>query len=183
MKKPLVHAPGSQSPFFVGSMVGFTSYWFEQGANVGGIWMGYTKPGAKTMQRGITFEELAGKSDRISILAHPGFTPESKADMERALRIRVPPRDLILTPEGVAAHPARCAKLDEIAGFCTKVGRVLRSSAPAAPFYIRDHQLTPEIMQAIKGDIQKSNSITGLAYKMEPITDWMCIYRTGIYVK
>jgi hypothetical protein len=61
MKKPLVHSAGAPSPFFVGSMVGFTSYWFEQGANVGGMWIGYTEPGCKTMQRGITFEELATK--------------------------------------------------------------------------------------------------------------------------
>ena len=182
MKKPLVHAPGAKSPFFVGSMVGFTSYWFEQGGNVGGMWIGYTKPGCKTMQRGITFEELAGKSDKISMLAHPAFSAECKADIERALRIRVPPRDLILTPEGVAAHPARCAKLDDIAAHCTKMGRVIPPGAPAAPLYIRAHQLTPETVKAAKGDISRAPRIAGLAYKLEPITDWLCIYRTAIYV-
>lgn len=183
MKKPLLHAAGAPSPFFVGSMVGFTSYWFEQGANVGGMWMGYTEPGCKTMQRGITFEELASKSDHISMLAHPAFTTECKADIERALRIRVPPRDLVLTPEGLIAQSARSAKLDEIASFCAKEGRRIQPGNLAAPFYIREHQLTPEVMQAIKADIQKKSSIVGLAYKLEPVTDWMSIYRVGVYVK
>ena len=182
MKKPLVHAPGAESPFFVGSMVGFTSYWFEQGANVGGMWIGYTKPGCKTMQRGITFDELAGKSDKISFLAHPAFSTECKTDIERALRIRVPPRDLILTPEGLSAHSVRCAKLDEIAAMCTKAGRTVPPRAPAAPYYIREHQLTPETMQAIRSDISQADHIAGLAYKLEPITDWMKIYRVGVYV-
>jgi hypothetical protein len=183
MKKPLLHAAGAPSPFFVGSMVGFTSYWFEQGANVGGMWLGYTEPGCKTMQRGITFEELAAKSDHISMLAHPAFTAECKADIERALRIRIPPRDLILTPEGLAAHSVRSAKLDELAAFCKEEGRRIQPGNMAAPFYIRDHQLTPEIMRAIKGDIRNKSSIVGIAYKLEPVTDWMCIYRTGVYVK
>jgi len=182
MKKPLVHAPGAQSPFFVGSMVGFTSYFFEQGANVGGMWIGYTTPGCKTMQRGITFDELAGKSDKISFLAHPAFSAECKADIERALRIRVPPRDLILTPEGMAAHSVRNAKLDEIAALCVKAGRTVPPRAPAAPYYIQDHQLTPETMQAIRSDIAQAGHVVGLAYKLESITDWMSIYRTGIYV-
>jgi hypothetical protein len=73
MKKPLVHAPGAKSPFFVGSMVGFTSYWFEQGGNVGGMWIGYTKPGCKTMQRGITFEELAGKVHCVTFFSASCF--------------------------------------------------------------------------------------------------------------
>ena len=42
LKKPLVHVKGQQSGFFLGSMEGFTSYFFELGANVGGFWLGYT---------------------------------------------------------------------------------------------------------------------------------------------
>jgi hypothetical protein len=116
------------------------------------------------------------------MLAHPAFSAECKADIERALRIRVPPKDLVLTPEGLAAHPEHCAKLDEISAFCVKSGRVVPSGTRAAPYYIRDHQLTPAILQAIKGDIQREHRIAGLAYKLEPITDWMRIYRAGIYV-
>lgn len=182
MKKPLLHAPGARSPFFVGSMVGFTSYFFEQGGSVGGMWIGYTEPGCKTMQRGITFEELASKSERISILAHPALSAECKADCEHALRIRVPPRDLVLTPEGMAAHPVRCAKLDEISAFCSKIGRSIPAGAQAAPYYIQTHQLTAEAMQSIKSDIQRQSHIAGLAYKLEPLTDWMSIYRVGVYV-
>jgi hypothetical protein len=125
---------------------------------------------------------LPVQSGKVSILGHPAFSAECKADIEHALRIRVPPRDLILTPEGMANHPARCAKLDEIAGFCTKLGRTIPPGTLAAPYFIRDHQLTPETMQAIRTDIQRGGHIAGVAYKLEPVTDWMNIYRVGIYV-
>jgi hypothetical protein len=37
-------------------------------------------------------------------------------------------------------------------------------------------------MQAIRSDISQADHIAGLAYKLEPITDWMKIYRVGVYV-
>jgi hypothetical protein len=182
-KKPLVHLRGEESAFFVGSMVGFTSYWFEQGASVGGVWLGYTTPGSSTMQRGIEFKELVAKSDRISILAHPAFSPTVKAHIERAVRIRVPPKDLVLTPAGLAAHPEKSPKLEEIAAFCAKLGRSIPASgAQAAPFYIREHQITPDTLKAIKADLQKSPTVVGVGHVRDPITEWMAIYRAGFFV-
>jgi hypothetical protein len=182
MKKPLVHLRGEESSFFVGSMVGFTSYWFEQGANVGGMWLGYTERGSGTMKRGIEFKELVAKSDNISILAHPAFSDEVKAHIEHAVRVRVPPKDLVLTPEGVAAYPEKSPKLEEIAAFTRSLGRSVPSGAKAAPFYIREHQLTPDTIKAIKADIAKNNTIVGVGHVREPVTDWMAIYRTGFFV-
>ncbi len=183
IKKPLVHAPGAASPFFVGSMVGFTSYWFEQGANVGGMWLGYTAPGASVMQRGVHFADLATASERISIVAHPALSPQCKANVERSLRIRIPPKDLILTPTGMAAHSTKCDGLEEVKRFMEDRGRVIPpSGSMAAPFYVRNHQLTPDTVRAMKTEIQGCGSIVGLSYELEPVTDWMSIYRTNVYV-
>jgi len=137
------------------------------------------------MTRGIAFEELVNKSEHISVLAHPPFSDDCKTYIERALRVRVPPRDLVLTPEGMAAQPERCAKIEEISKFTASLGRSIAEAAPQgpAPYFIQEHQLTDSVVKGIKNDIQSKQRIVGVRHVCEHITDWMCIYRTGFYVK
>lgn len=184
MKHPLVHVKGQDSGFFLGSMEGFTSYFFELGANVGGFWIGETRPGSLTMTRGVSFADLVNKSDNISVLAHPPLSDAVMAHVKHSLRIAVPPRPLILTEAGMAAQPKNCAKLDELAAFATKLGRsISQASGDPAPYFVREHQLTDKAMNAIKDEIQRSQSIAGLSYVVEHVTDWCHLYRTGVFVK
>lgn len=187
MKHPLVHIKGSESGFFLGSMEGFTSYFFEQGANVGGFWLGYTEPGCVTMTRGVSFDEIVTKSDRISVLAHPPLSDTVMAHVRNALRVAVPPKPLVLTEQGIASQSKTCAKLDELARFCSKqLGRSIAQAASEAvpvPYFVRDHQLTDAAMAALKDEMQRSQRIVGVAYTVEHLTDWCHLYRTGVYVK
>lgn len=184
-KKSIVHKPGAESSFFVGSMVGFTSYWFDMGLNISGMWLGYSgdanvsNPGK--FQRGIHFKHLATKSEAISILPHPPFSDNVMAWMRRQTRIRVPPRALVLTPEGVAKHPVENATINELVTFTASMNRKRTVQQDAVPIYMQPHQLVPDVVNALKRDIQRDSKVTGMSYVCENFTDWMQVYRVGIY--
>ena len=107
-KKPIVHPIGAPSNFFCGSMLHFTSEFFEGGKNVGGFWTGYSGSASHhtgQFQRGITFEDLVNKSDNISVMPHPAFSKECMTWMRTRTSMRVPPRELTITinPENVSS--------------------------------------------------------------------------------
>ena len=99
------------------------------GLNVGGMWLGYTgdtefnKGHPNQFQRGVHFKHLACKSDELSILPHPAFSDRLMEYMRRATRIRVPPRNLILTPEGMAKQPKSEPTINALCTYTASFGR------------------------------------------------------------
>jgi len=185
-KKPIVHPPGAKSNFFKGSMVGFSNEWFDSGlANVAGMWIGYT--GAESsehgggFQRGVHFEELINKSERVSIVMHPEFTDRQMEYMRRATAIRVPPLDYILTKEGMAKQSKTEPTIDSLVQFTKSMNRKRVVEQDPAPVYFQTHQLTESIVNAIKNDIERNSYITDMSYVCEHITDWHHQYRVGIH--
>jgi hypothetical protein len=112
---------------------------------VGGAWLGYSGavaqanarigatigvgkgPGAEDLvqhfQRGVTFEEIVNKSERISIVPHPVISERCMEWMQRAVRVRIPPRDLILTEAGIAKQPEKMAALDAVCKYAATMNR------------------------------------------------------------
>jgi hypothetical protein len=182
-KKTIVHKPLARSSFFVGSMVGFTNYWFEMGLNIGGAWIGYTDKATGQFHRGVSFEDLINKSEKICILPHPPFSDACMDWMRRATSIRVPPRDLILTDEGIKAQPEREPTIDALVSFTESLGREARGGRqqPPAPVYFKTNQLTVGNVAAIKNDIRRNSAVTRLTYTCEHLTDWMHMYRVGFH--
>jgi hypothetical protein len=165
-------------------MVGFTNYWFEQGVNVGGAWIGRSDPsGVKPFHRGVSFEDIVTKSDRVSILPHPAFSQPCMDWMRRATSIRVPPRDLVLTAEGIKAQPEREPTIDALVSFTESMGRSesCRRQQPPAPVFFKTIQLTPSNVAAIKKDIRLNSAVTHITYVCEHLTDWMHMYRVGVH--
>ncbi len=178
-KKPIVHEPGEPSSFFVGSLEGFTPYWFEQKLNVCGAWYGYTGPDGG-FTRGVHFTELETKSDKPTLRMHPAFSDAEMAYMRHATRIRVPPHPLYLTKEGIASHPRTNAQLDKICTVARDQGRPILVRQPPAPIYVRDYQLTPEIVKGITADIIRLDFVTKVTYRLESFTDLVYGYMVGI---
>jgi hypothetical protein len=150
------------------------------GLNIGGAWIGHANNGQ--FQRGVSFEELVTKSDKISILPHPAFSQPCMDWMRRATSIRVPPRDLLLTDEGIARQPEREPTIDALIEFTDSFGRGSGKRAqPPAPVYLKTIQLTAANVAAIKNDIHRNSHITHLTYTCEHLTDWMHMYRVGFH--
>jgi len=186
-KKPIVHPPGAPSTFFEGSMVGFSAEWFESspGVNLCGMWLGYSgvhSEKAGTFQRGVHFTDLINKSEKISIIMHPEFSDSCMAWMKKATAIRVPPRDLILTEEGIANFPKREPTIDKLVKFTDGMQRPLqyRNQDPAL-VYMKTSQLNRNNVHAIMNDIEKNPYISRMTYVPEYGTDWSSWYRVGIH--
>lgn len=131
-KKPIVHPPHADSSFYVGSMVGLTPYWFRQGYNLGGVWFGYAGRHAdpaigptdgSVFHRGVKFVEMDRGSKRMCILPHPTFSESLMEWMRVCTKIRVPPRDLILTEQGVMKQSKRLPMLDAVSDYADRMNR------------------------------------------------------------
>lgn len=177
-KKPIVHAPGAPSSFFVGSLEGFTPYFFEQGANVCGFWYGYA--GGEQFQRGLDFVELERASPKAALLPHPAFSNEEMLYMKHACRIRVPPHPLVLTQEAIASHMQSNNKLDFLCELVRKQGRDTTIDQPPAPIYVRGHQLTDQVVREMAQDIRRLPIVTKMVYTPEIFTDLVSGYEVGI---
>ena len=152
------------------------------GVNVGGAWIGHSQQGQ--FNRGVSFEELITQSENIAILPHPAFSQACMDWMRRATSIRVPPRDLILTDEGIKAQPEHEPTIDALIEFTDSLGRGECSPnlrQPPAPVFFKTIQLTPANVAAIKNDIRRNSHITHLTYTCEHLTDWMHMYRVGFH--
>jgi hypothetical protein len=101
--------------------------------------------------------------------------------MRVCTQVRVPPRDLILTPEGASRQPDRFGPLDELVGHAASFNRTRTVDHDPAPAYVGAHQFTPEIISGLKRDIARSPLITGISYTSEHLTDWAHVYRVGIH--
>lgn len=189
-KKPIVHPPHAASSFYVGSMVGLTPYWFRQGYNLGGVWFGYTGHFAdpaigptdgSIFHRGVKFVEMDNASDRMCIMPHPVFSESLMEWMRVCTKIRVPPRDLILTQRGIASQSDTFAPLDALRLHAKSMGRECTVPHDPAPAYVAEHQMTPAILEGLKREIERSTLITGISYSVEHLTDWAHVYRVGIH--
>lgn len=189
-KKPIVHPPHVASSFYVGSMIGLTPYWFRQGYNLGGVWFGYTGAYAdpkigptdgSIFHRGVKFLEMDAGADRMCILPHPLFSESLMEWMRVCTKIRVPPRDLILTQKGIDSQSERFQALDALASHVKKLGRERTVDHEPAPAYIGEHQMTPSILESLKREAERSPLVTGISYSVEHLTDWAHVYRVGIH--
>ncbi len=193
-KKPIVHPPGVASTFYVGSMIGLTNYWFDMPKsmnppNLGGAWFGYVGDyadptigdGGQTFQRGVQFIEMENKSPRMCILPQPLFSDRLMAWMRVATRIRVKPRDLYLTKQGMERQPESEPILDKLVAHAAAFRRQSTVQQDPVPVYIRSHQLTPIVVKKMMADIARLPFITDVRYQCEHLADWAHCYRTGIH--
>lgn len=188
-KKPIVHPPRVASTFYVGTMIGLTNYWFRLGYNLGGVWFGYggrfadrnLGDGGKTFQRGVKFIEMQNRSNKMCIKMQGIIDDDLMAWMKVAVRIRVKPRDLILTPEGKASHPVKNMALEKIVEHTRSLGREERVKQEPAPVYALPRQLTDAVVNAVLKDINKYPFINEVVYRLESLTDWIYSYYVGVH--
>lgn len=182
-KKPIVHPIGAPSRFFVGSLLGFTDYWFELGANVGGLWYTY-RNSSGIPDRGVKFTDLERKRDSVCLLTHPEIPQPVMERMREAVALRMPPRPLLLSEKVVEKyHPKKNKELD----FLVETVHNTRSNPNARPtqdpvsFYVRDYQLNSSIMSNLQGEFVELKDIVKIEYDLESVTNEVYGYRVHVY--
>lgn len=180
-KKEIICPPGTNPAFYVGSMVWFTSYFAQRGANVCGGLVGYSDGATGQFQRGVHFQHLINKSPEVSFLPHPPFSDACMEWMRRATRIRVPPRDLVLTDAGIAAQPERNPTIDALIEHVNAMERPAEHPQ-MAPIHVfmQSHQLTAKCVAALRRDVERNPAITHMSAVCEHLTDWLHMYRVNI---
>lgn len=179
-KKPITHERGSDSQFFLGSLLGMTNYFFNRGYNIGAFWYGTKSIESNAAPtRGIYYKELANESDKLSFIPQPPIPKQVMDVINEATLLRIPPQPLVLTKKRVTI---RNEHLDYIV---KDIERLNRPSAPkdqAVPIYIRPHQIDENLAHQIATELRGKNRVWKVSYELENITDDLYGYRVMIYV-
>jgi hypothetical protein len=185
-KKPILHKKGETGPFFVGSLVGMTDYFYRRGANAPtGFWYRTKDPKTGAFKRGVSYEDMMSEQhqENISIMLHPEPERHVMQVVNEAVSRRIPPRDLVLTPGAGEAHKWKSHPL--LDRLVSDVASFKRAKGPATqyvPVYVRPHQLTRESVAQIGADMRKLERVWKIDYNLEEITDEIFGYRMSIYV-
>jgi hypothetical protein len=100
--------------------------------------------------------------------------------MRRAVRARIPPRDLILTEDGMRKHPEKNAKLDALCAFVNGMGREVFVKQEPVPVYFQPHQLVDQVVRGLENDIRNATQVARVNYTLEHWTDWMYDYKVTV---
>ena len=180
-KKPILHPVGAPGSFFIGSIVGFTNYWFRLGGNCGGFW--YTDSrGSNGGSRGLYHSDIVQGHANVRLTPHPPFETVHLQHMNHAVKLRPPPRPLILS-EATAQEKRPSEILERVQSqFTNGGGGVGGSDGVSLTMYAREHQLTPEIAQRMVKEA-KAAGVVGMEYHWEPISDDVGGYEIKFHLK
>ena len=185
-KKPILHKKGETGPFFVGSLIGMTDYFWRRGANAPtGFWYRTKDPKTGAFKRGVTYADMMSEhhQENISIMLHPEPERQVMQVVNEAVSRRVPPRDLVLTPGAGEAHKWKSHPLlDRLVADVASFKRAKGPATQYVPVYVRPHQLTRESVAHIGADMRKLDRVWKVDYQLEEITDEIFGYRMAIYV-
>lgn len=178
-KKPILHHKQETGPFFLGSLVGLTDYFYRRGASAPtGFW--YTTKQGTTLKRGVLYEDMMKEDhEKIAIKLHPEVPPAVMKDINVAISRRIPPRPLILTKTHDHVHNKQ---LDYIVA---NIGQLKRPPGPKSqyvPLYVRPHQLTDNVANRMVDEFGRLNRIWKVEYDLESITDEIWGYRVKVFV-
>lgn len=176
-KKPIVHAVGAKSDFFVGSLVGFTNYWFELGAPVGGFW--YGSGSLSSFKRGAKFTDLVNAKSSVRILPHPPMTKQIMTHISSVVKQRIPPRALELSQDNSSTLEEKNEFLEQLVERFPLASK--NNDDIGVPVYIRDYQLSQPLVDRMIQEITSTGTITGVDYHFERISNDVYGYRVHFF--
>ena len=178
-KKPISHRKDQIGSFFIGSLVGMTDYFYRRGARTPLAFWYCTKQENNQLTRGSTYEDMINHTDRVILRPQPAPTRPIMDLVEESIRLRVPPRPLVLTE--MKKHETN-THLDNIAQAVSKFKRPQGHPAARVPIYIRPHQLSAKLTKSIVTDFRRLDHVWKVDYTLERITDEIWGYQMNVYV-
>ena len=180
-KKPILHKQGEPGQFFVGSLEGYTDYFYRRGSAKTGLGFWYcTKNNNNELSRGVTYDDMMNnRNDRIAIKVQP-TPPKQVVDIiNEGISRRIPPDDIILT-EGKQVKPTN-HYLDRLVKSIKNLNRPIGNPHIYAPIYVRPHHLSDSKINAMIQDLTKKDKVWKVDYRLEKITDNTWGFETRIY--
>lgn len=178
-KKPIIPERNGKSNFYLGILNGFTSYFIDQGGDIGSF---IFSEGEKPV-RGMSYQKLEEADEDIRLLAHDPIPPVVMQRVREVIKTRVPPKQLLLTKEGRRRHPVSNKYLDMVSQTVREWKRKPQGGGFAYPcdVYVRPHQLSDRAVVAMLRDFKALDRVYKVDYKLESITDELYGYRVLIY--
>lgn len=185
-KKPITHQQSEIGNFFVGSLVGMTDYFYLRGATSPTSFWYCTQQEGGELTRGATYKDMIFHPERVALRPQPDVPRPVMGLVEEAIKLRVPPRPLVLT----ASHDAHTTNkhLDRVVQGVRKLNRAPASSPQVSPnafvpVYVRPHQLSADVANRIISDFTRLEHVYKVDYHLESITDDIWGYQMQVYVK
>ena len=179
-KKDLVHVHGAASNFYVGHLMGITSYFLKRGIPVGSFVYGTRNAHHRNgWTRGALYTDLVNQDTNVIMVPHPPVPPDVMGLIDDITQNRVPPNHYVLDED--APLPVRNALLDTL----TRGIRPLSDPGDLAevPVYARPHQLSEKLIGQIIKEASYVNGLHKITYELEPITNTIYGYRILFHVK
>lgn len=185
LKMEIPHKKRAPSNFYVGITNGITDHMVKrEGLPVAGFIFGQVHPHHE-MTRGILFEDVLSKSDKLAIAPQPFIPQPVMGVINEANTLRPPIPDQVLDWSKPLAGPERDPHLDRlVAGV-----RAFKREAPKVPppgtvdVIVKPHQYGKVKIAQILADASKCQELYDVSYEVEHITNRNFTYRLRLWVK
>lgn len=183
LKHPMVMEHGAPSPFFLGALQGWTSYFNDRGVNegVGGFWYVDNNKGGT---RGSLYVDFTNERKNVGLKPMPTVPEGVQELMNEANAFSMPSSPLVLSERELKIRGNHL--LDQLREGVAKLGR---PTPPAKSncnidIYIAPHQLSSQLVKGLLEDVQgKLDRVHSITYKREAVTDEYHGYRMTVAVK
>lgn len=179
-KKPIPHKKTQIGNFFVGSLVGMTPYFYQRGANAPLSFWYCTQNEDGELTRGATYQDMIFHPEKVALRPQPDVPKPVMGIIEEAIKLRVPPRPLVLSKRG--EHRTN-KHLDRVVQGIARLKRPLPTQNVCVPVYMRPHQLNARVADQIVSDFTQLEHICKVDYVCEQITDDIWGYQMQVYVQ
>lgn len=165
--------------FFEAMLTLITDYFSQRGAPTPLSFWACTEQPNGTLTRGAKYTDMINHPERVAFRPQQNIPIPVMGLVNEAIKMRVPPRPLVLTE--MEAHK----KNHHLEKLCKAVADFKRKQGDPrdnAPVYIRPHQLSDKRIDRMISDFQRLRNVCKVDYKLERITDEIWGYRMNVYV-
>lgn len=171
---------GEESPFFLGMMQGWTTYFADRGASrgLGGYWYTDAKHGHT---RGALYTDVVNARPNVGLRPMPEVPETVQLLMMEANTYCIPPLPLVLTKD--ESH-IRNRHLDALVKGVTSLGRSQGPASVQVNEYLAAHQASEGLAQNLLSDVKSSrlNRVWKVEYRRESVTDHYHGYQLTFHV-
>lgn len=170
---------GGESPFFLGMMQGWTTYFADRGASrgTGGLW--YTDE-RKDHTRGALYTDVVNARQNVGLRPMPSVPESVQLLMMEANTFCIPPLPLVLTRDHTHT---RNRHLDALVSGVSSLSRTQGKRSVAVHEYLAAHQASEGLSKGLLSDVKdRLGRVWKVEYKLEAVTDHYHGYQVTFHV-
>lgn len=183
LKKRIFNLEGKPSGFYECIVFGATDEYINMGVNIGGFIMGTVAKNKHGMTRGILYEDLINKSNKLAIMPYPRMPDKLVSICKEANALRPPPRPLIFDPNKPLAGPKTNPDLDRFVEAVRGYGRTKPTQVGLpVDLYLRPHHFNAAKVDDMIADACRMHALYDASYEVMHLTNNIYAYRVSLFV-